>query len=288
MPPSRVAVVTGANKGIGLAIVRQLALQYPKSTFNNGPFLIYLTARKKERGESALATLHQDEQLKAAKALARDGGLSEIQYHALDISQTHSIRVFADFLKDHHPQGIDFVINNAGIAMSGFDTTVVKETLQCNYYGTLEATQDFLPLLRPGGRLVNVSSMAGHLTKYAPALRARFLAAATVGEITALMEGFKAAVAAGTEKEQGWPSAAYAVSKAGVTGMTGVVAREERARGRGVLVNSCCPGYVKTDMTRGGGHKTVDEGAQTPVMLALEDLGGRTGEFWQHEKVMEW
>ena len=130
--------------------------------------------------------------------------------------------------------------------------------------------------------------MAGHLNKYSPALRARFLAARTVGEVTALMEAFKAAVAAGSEKAQGWPSAAYAVSKAGVTGVTGVIAREERERGRGVLVNSCCPGYVKTDMTRGGGHKTVDEGAQTPVLLALGDVGGRTGEFWQGEKVVEW
>ncbi|MCJ1287722.1 hypothetical protein MMC26_007074 [Xylographa opegraphella] len=288
MPPSRVAVVTGANKGIGLAIVRQLALQYPQSSLNTGPLLIYLTARNRERGERALASLQQDPQLRAARALAPDGGLAEVQYQALDIGQTASIRAFAAFVRERHPHGIDVVVNNAGIAMTGFDSTVVKETLQCNYYGTLEATQTLLPLLHPSGRLVNVSSMAGHLNKYSPALQARFRAARTVDDVTALMEAFKAAVAAGTEAEQGWPSAAYAVSKAGVTAMTGVVAREERERGRGVLVNSCCPGYVKTDMTRGGGMKTVDEGAQTPVMLALGDLGGRSGEFWQGERVVEW
>ena len=55
-----------------------------------------------------------------------------------------------------------------------------------------------------------------------------------------------------------------------------------------VLVNSCCPGYVKTDMTGGGGPKTPDQGAQTPVMLVLEDLGGRSGGFWQHEQEIEW
>ena len=43
-----------------------------------------------------------------------------MKYHQLDISQTNSIRVFADFLKKEHPKGIDFVINNAGIAMTGF------------------------------------------------------------------------------------------------------------------------------------------------------------------------
>ncbi|CAJ2503308.1 Uu.00g107020.m01.CDS01 [Anthostomella pinea] len=63
---------------------------------------------------------------------------------------------------------------------------------------------------------------------------------------------------------------------------------EEAKRDRGVLVNACCPGWVKTDMTRGGGAKTPDQGAQTPVMLALHDIGGKTGGFWQNEKEIEW
>ncbi|MCJ1477745.1 hypothetical protein MMC13_006418 [Lambiella insularis] len=303
MSPSRIAVVTGANKGVGLAIgtfppsptlhpltpqVRNLALRYPNSAFNNGPLLIYLTARNKERGEAALAALHHDPQLHAAAALAQDGGLASIAYHPLDIAQTHSIRLFAEHLRSQHPQGIDVVVNNAGIALTGFDAHVVDETLQCNYYGTLEATQTLLPLLRPGGRLVNVSSMVGKLNKYSAAVRARFLAAGSVGEVTALMEAFKAAVRDGDETAQGWPSAAYAVSKAGVTAVTGVLARELRGRGSSVLVNSCCPGYVKTDMTRGGGVKSVDEGARTPVLLALGEIGGVTGKFWQDEKVIEW
>ena len=99
------------------------------------------------------------------------------------------------------------------------------------------------------------------------------------------MDEFTAAVSNGKEKELGWPSAAYAVSKAGVTGMTRVVAKQEEG---GRLINACCPGYVVTDMTRGGGMKTVDEGARTPVMLALDDIGGKTGEFWRDERVMEW
>lgn len=41
-------------------------------------------------------------------------------------------------------------------------------------------------------------------------------------------------------------------------------------------------------MTRGGGTKTPDEGAQTPVMLGLHDIGGKTGGFWQSEKEIEW
>lgn len=107
-------------QGIGLAIVRQLALQYPQSPLNNGSFLIYLTARDKGRGEAALKELEQDAQLKKAKALKADGGLSEIKYHALDISDSGSIQALAQHLKQAHGDGIDFVINNAGIALDGF------------------------------------------------------------------------------------------------------------------------------------------------------------------------
>jgi len=142
--------------------------------------------------------------------------------------------------------------------------------------------------MRPGGRIVNISSMVGKLNKYSPALAHAFRSASTVPAITALMAAFHAAVEKGTHEADGWPSSAYAVSKAGVTGMTGVVGREEKGRGRGVLVNSCCPGYVATDMTRGNGRKTVDEGARTPVLLALGDLEGKAGEFWEHEEVSVW
>lgn len=117
---TRIAAVTGANKGIGLAIVRNLALQYPSSTFNNGPLLIYLTARDQGRGEEAVKSLQNDAQLKKAKALTTDGGLATIKYHGLDISKEKSIIDFAAFLKKEHPDGLDMVVNNAGIAMEGF------------------------------------------------------------------------------------------------------------------------------------------------------------------------
>lgn len=166
----------------------------------------------------------------------------------------------------------------------------MKSTLGTNYYGTLQATQELLPHIRQGGRLVNVSSMAGKLNKYSDKLREAFISASKTGvpECTSLMESFTTAVAEGNEKEQGWPSAAYAVSKAGETAFTKAVAMEEDKRDRRVLVNACCPGYVVTDMTRGGGSKTPDEGAKTPVMLGLLDIGGKTGGFWQSEKIIEW
>ncbi|KAG8626548.1 hypothetical protein KVT40_005493 [Elsinoe batatas] len=287
---TRVAAVTGANKGIGLAIVRQLALQYPQSPFHSGSFLIYLTARSAERGAEAVKTINNDPQLKEAKVLAQDGGDTTIKFKALDISNTMSIRDFAESLHKDHPDGIDFVINNAGIAMEGFDANVVKTTLETNYYGTLEATQTLLPIIKKGGRLVNVASMSGHLNKYSDAVRKNFISAAETGvpECTSMMETFKQAVSDGKEKELGWPSAAYAVSKAGEIAFTKAIAKEQAANGKGVLINACCPGFVNTDMTKGRGQKTPDQGALTPVMLALHDIKGKTGEFWQSEKIIEW
>ena len=218
-------------------------------------------------GAEAVKTLNQDPQLKKAKVLVEQGGDTTIGFYSVDISQPESIEQFRDFLNKEHPDGIDVVINNAGkhidgriyaavylqgvtnirgtgIAMQGFDANVVKTTLQTNYYGTLKATQDLLPLIRDGGRLVNVSSAGGKLNGYSDEIRRAFLNAAKtdVPSVTALVEKFQSAVNDGNEKAAGFKSAAYAVSKAGETAFTKVIAMEENKKGRGVLVNACCPG----------------------------------------------
>lgn len=135
---------------------------------------------------------------------------------------------------------------------------------------------------------MNVASSAGALSKYTSSVRDRFLAAKTEDDVTVIMRDFASAVEQGREKDAGFPSAAYAVSKAGCIGGTKALARKESEAGGKRLVNACCPGYVNTDMTKGNGTKTPDEGAQTPVMLAIQDIGEKTGEFWRDEKVLEW
>jgi carbonyl reductase 1 len=125
------------------------------------------------------------------------------------------------------------------------DSTVVRKTLNVNYYSTLSASTSFIPLLRPStGRLVNIASTSGSLSKYSPALRTAFLDSKSEADVTAIMKEFQAAVDAGKEKEKGFPSAAYAVSKAGLIGGTRALARETEKNGSKVTINSCCPGFV--------------------------------------------
>lgn len=151
-------------------------------------------------------------------------------------------------------------------------------------------TEGILPSLKPAStsRIVNMSSLLGKLNKYSPTLTEAFRNATTIAQMTDLMESFYQAVKSGKHTSEGWPSNAYAVSKAGVAGFTKVIAQNEARKGSKVLINSCCPGYVRTDMTGGKGRKSPDQGAQTPVLLALGDLGGRSGEFWESQEVSQW
>ncbi|KZV96862.1 NAD(P)-binding protein [Exidia glandulosa HHB12029] len=294
---ARIIAVTGANKGIGLAIVRNIALQYPSSTLNSGPLLLYLTARDTTRGNAAIDALNAEE--KFAKVLKAHGGPVSVAFKQLDISNTASIDGFAADLQREHGQ-IDIVVNNAGIALDGFDAEVVNKTLATNYHCTLYATLAFLKLLKPAytSRLVNVASTAGRLSQFPASLQKRFIDASNTPDdgkaATVIMRDFEEAVKAGGKKHEalGFPSAAYSTSKAGLIAATRAVALRVAKENDGAkefpLVNSCCPGWVNTDMTKGKGPKTVDQGAKTPVYLAMENLGGKYGEFWRDEKIIEW
>jgi carbonyl reductase 1 len=168
---------------------------------------------------------------------------------------------------------------------------VVNKTLAVNYHATLDATRAFIPLLKKpeGGRLVNVASTAGLLLqRYSQPIAQRFTGAKSVDDITALMNEFTDAVKRGKEEDEGWPSSAYMASKAGAIGMTMQIANELKRQGNDkVLVNACCPGSVLTHMNKRG-HKTPDQGAQTPVMLAIADIGGKSGRFWRDEAELSW
>lgn len=147
--------------------------------------------------------------------------------------------------------------------------------------------------MRKGGRIVTVASMLGKLNKYNAETTAAFQSASTADSTAPtdqLMAQYQDSVDRGAAAEEAWPTSAYSVSKTGIISATSAIAKREKkmSSDRAVCVNTCCPGYVNTDLTKHRGRRTVEQGAMTPVHLALEGIGGVTGEFWEREEVSSW
>jgi carbonyl reductase 1 len=262
----RVAVVTGGNRGIGLEIVRQLGKRGLR---------VILGSRDEEAGRAAAAPL------------AHEG--IDVVARALDVTKQGTVDALATWIGEAYG-GLDVLVNNAGIAMDGFDARVARETLEVNYFGVVRVTDRLLPLLRRGARIVNLTSGMGDTSDLPAKLRGR-LKAADLGreELDALMRGFVDAVAAGGKHTTlGWPSSAYRVSKMGLNAFTAILGRELSADPRGILANAACPGWVKTRMGGAGAPLPVEEGAATPVWLALLPEGGPQGGVFRSQKPASW
>ena len=269
--PKKIALVTGGNKGIGLAICRALA------SSTNPRVHVLLGSRDAQRGQQAVQQLQAE-------------GKDNVESLPIDISDESSIAGAAKAVRERYG-GLDILVNNAGIATKGdaFDEHVARTTLDTNYYGTRNAYRHFAPLLRPHARVVNVSSMSGRsaMRHMSEERRQQLLAKdLTEQQLDALMEQFVSDVKEGKWKERGWPNSAYGTSKAGVTMLTRIHARDQKDNS--ILVNCCCPGWVRTDMTSAQAPKSVEEGAVTPVKLALlPETEKTTGRLWEDEQVRE-
>lgn len=137
---TKVAVVTGSNKGIGLAIVRALCKSFAGH--------VYLTSRDEGRGRAAVASLEAE-------------GLAP-RYHQLDIDDPTSVERLRDAMRETYG-GVDVLVNNVGISFKSADPTPFGEqaavTVATNYHGSRRACEALLPIVRAGARIVMVSSM---------------------------------------------------------------------------------------------------------------------------------
>lgn len=273
---AKVALVSGSNKGIGFACVRALCKQLRPDN------AVYLTARNPELGKKAVADLEEE-------------GLTP-RFHQLDISSQDSVEALRDHLREEHG-GLDILINNAGMAYKFADKTPEAEqarvTCQVNYFGTARMFDLLSPILRSHARVVNVSSMTakGALKRVSEEVRMEFKNAATREDTNRLVNRFIELVAAGEAERCGFtPGSNYGLSKLGLCTLSRIQSREIRKdiSRPGINVYSVCPGYVATDMTSYNGTKTIDEGADTPVWLALQPLGSSegVGEFFAERKVV--
>lgn len=282
---TRVILVTGANRGIGYGIVARLTREFLPTVGKEERLKIYVGSRDTQKGQDAIKSLQNE---LGSSLQANNTSLQACQ---LDMDNIESRKNAIAYIVEQDG-GLDTVINNAGIALDGFDANVVRKTFQTNFYNVIAFNNELLPILQQNARIVIVASMAGALQGYSDEIIKRFRAANTVKEVETLANEFQQAVDKGDHQQKGWKSAAYSVSKACIIAYTRAFSNElrksEDARLRSISINCCCPGYVNTGMTKGKGVLSIDQGAATPVMLALRDLHGRSGGYYKDEEEKQW
>lgn len=264
---TKVAVVTGSNKGIGFEIVKGLCQKF------NGT--VYLTSRNEERGRKAVQKL---------EAL----GLRP-SFHTLDVTSESSIEEFAKYISTHH-SGIDVLVNNAGIL--DFDKPLptfeeAKNLIDTNFYSVLKISKILYPLLKNDARIVNMSSDWGLLSNIRKQTWLDILAKddLTVDEILQFVDDFLQHVKNGKSSFVSFAghNGDYKVSKVALSALTFVQQKQLIAQGKDVSVNCVHPGFVKTDMTKGMGDFTPERGARAPLYLALEAPQSLKGTFVWHD-----
>ena len=221
----QVALVTGANRGIG----RQIA----------------------ENLHDLGATVYA-----ATRSVTHDVP-DDWQHVLLDVTQEGDVESAVDGIFEEVGR-LDILVNNAGIGEFGDDivaepTERIDRTLATNLRGPMLLCKHGVPLLiqNEGGRVVNVSSGLG-----------------AIGEA------------------QSGGSPAYRVSKTGLNGLTAYLHGEYAEQG--LLANSVCPGWVRTDMGGDEADRSVEDGAETPTWLTRFKPGSPAGKFWRRKSVIDW
>ncbi|ASL46910.1 3-oxoacyl-acyl-carrier-protein reductase FabG [Burkholderia sp. AD24] len=250
MQDKPIALVTGANQGIGLQIAKDLAAH---------GFTVLVGSRDFERGQVAAREVGAD-----ARALQ------------LDVTNPASIAAATERIRAELGR-LDVLINNAAISNtnkrpgqsveeyakttrpSNVSLEEMRAVWDTNVFGVLAVYQAMLPLLRqaPAARIVNVSSGVGSLTTNSdPAFPYR----AIFGPV-------------------------YPASKTALNALTLAMALELEPEG--IKVNAVSPGFTKTNLNGYAGTETVEEGAREAVRVALLGADGPTGKFtrWENQTI---
>ncbi|KAL6634823.1 hypothetical protein ACP70R_027494 [Stipagrostis hirtigluma subsp. patula] len=294
---TRVAVVTGGNRGIGLEICRQLA---------SSGVLVVLTARDETKGSRAVEELQKS-------------GLADVIFHQLDVADRSSIEQLAEFVRTKFGK-LDILVNNAAIGGTTIDPDrlqellkqdpkedlrtfvdgyvaslqqnyeMAKECLEINFNGTKDVTDCLIPLLllSDSGRVVNLSSQVSQLKFISNEGIIKVLSDIdnlSEDKLQDLVNVFLTDFKDGNLAARGWlpVTSAYAASKALVNAYTRLLARRHPS----LVVCCVTPGFIKTGMNYGMGLMSAEEGAMAPVRLALRDDRGDSGLYFELSNVCE-
>jgi NAD(P)-dependent dehydrogenase (short-subunit alcohol dehydrogenase family) len=250
----RVALVTGATQGLGLALVELLSERLePTDT-------VYLTGRNPERIAAARAGLR--------------AGRARVEVDLLDVADEQSVAECATRVLERHG-ALDIVISNAYLRLMPGDSPehVIDAYVETNNLGTTRILRAFGPALADAGTLLVVSSTLGTLHHLAPVLHERFDALQTLEEADDSVLRWREAVHNGDALIEGWPAFLNIPSKIAQVAAVRAFAQERRESDlqRGILIASVCPGMIDTGASRPWFDMTH---AQTPAQAAapLADL----------------
>jgi carbonyl reductase 1 len=273
----KVAIVTGANQGLGLALVRGLC----QKLGNEG--VVYLTTRDRQRGEAAIRQLQVE-------------GLSP-HFHLLDVTDDQSVTALADAIQERH-KGIDLMISNAAARISPDvpQAQQVASFINTNNHGTYRVIKAFMPLLNDGARFLIVASAFGSLRYLPDQLHHKFdVSQLTLEDVEAVLDEYVGLVESGEAAQQGWSDWINVPSKIGQVAAMKVMARMMKAEAerRDILINAACPGLVDTAASRPwfadmSTAQSPDQAAVDVLWLATLPTGIKEpyGELIQHREII--
>ena len=260
---TKIALITGANRGIGFAIAKGLL---------KANFQVIIGSRSLEKGEIAAEKLNSAilsaEETSAHLAL----NSSSVSAVEIDIAEDNSINNAFSELNGKIDR-LDVLINNAGIYPdNGFniltiDRDLLTKTLNVNTFGAIKTTQIFLPLLEkrcsalggfPDLKRLHQDSDKARVINYSSGY----------GQLAGLSAGV--------------PS--YCLSKLAVNGATIMLA--DALYSKNITVNAVDPGWVSSDMGGENAPRTTEQGADTAVWLATVDSVKDSGKLWRDRTVV--
>ncbi|CAH0599108.1 unnamed protein product [Chrysodeixis includens] len=268
MAENKVAIVTGANKGLGYAITQKLCEKYKGK--------VYLTCRDEVKGR------------KACEELTKLG--LNPTFHQLDVTENESVKKFVTHIHDNKEE-VEILINNAGVLYlkDALEPRFVQaeHTISVNFTSLVFLTEAILPFMKSGAKIVNISSSSGHLSRIpSEELRNKFRSdKLTLDELKSLVSSYVEDVKENRDVKNGWGDSPYVVSKVAVNAYTFMLHR--KLSSQGITVNCVHPGYVQSDMTHGAGNIAPIMAANVPVQLALAPRV--TGQFvWHNGSSVPW